>query len=322
MAAYRLESMTVPVSADFINKYMPEAHGEYVKVYLYGLAAAYEGREADNASAAAFLRLLVTDVENAWRYWSEKGLVRLDGETVTFLPATDNRFADNRPDTADEPSEPYGENRPPHVSAKDVARALELNPSMKDTISMAEQLLEKPLSSREITCIYNFMDWYGMDGELVLMLLEYCVAQGKKNFSYIEKVAQGWNRDGVDDIKKADALIKRANSEKKFQGRCRRVFGIDRAFTATELKYLNSWHTELGYSAEMVARAYDITINNTGKLAFAYMNKILQSWYRKGVRRPADIKEKDRRPEPDSGRKVDDQILLETRLRLEKDKTS
>ena len=315
MAAFRVENRTVPVSAEFISKYMPEAHGEYVKIYLYGLAAAYEGTEADNEAIAKLFRILVADVENAWKYWSEKGLVRLDGDGITFVsPQRGDRPA---PEPETEPR--YDENRPPHVSAREVSRALEINPGMKDTISMAEQMLEKPLSSRDITSIYNLMDWYGMDGELVLMLLEYCVAQGKKNFSYIEKVAQSWNREGIDDIKKADALIKRATDERKFQGRCLKIFGLDRAFTASELKYINSWRTELGFSPEMVARAYDITINNTGKLAFAYMNKIMLSWHQKGVKRPGDIKEKDSKPQTE-GRKMDEQALIEMRRRLESNK--
>ena len=322
MAVFKMENRFVPVSTDFINKYMPEAHGEYVKVYLYGLAAAAEGREADNESVAKLLRILVADVENAWKYWSERGLVRLEDGNVTFVsgePFSGHQRPDPVPGKNEAADQSYDENRPPHISSRDVARALELNSGMKDTITMAEQLLEKPLSPREITCIYNFMDWYGMDGELVLMLLEYCIAQGKKNFSYIEKVAQGWSRDGIDDIKKADVLIKRANSEKKFQGQCRKIFGLDRAFTASELKYINSWRTELGFSPDMVARAYDITINNTGKLALPYMNKIMLSWHQKGVKRPADIKEKDQKPAADTGgRKMDEQAILEMRRRLNK----
>ncbi len=313
MAVFRLARKMVPVSVKFITEYMPEAHGEYVKVYLYGLSAACSGIEADNAAIAKLLHILVADVENAWKYWSEKGLVRLGDGTVDFVCPTE----EDAPSPASEPEQPPAEDRPPHVSAAEVARALEMNPAMKDTISMAEQMLEKPLSSREITAIYNLMDWYGMDSALVLMLLEYCISQGKKNFSYIEKTAQGWNRDGITDIKSAEAVIKRATDERRFQGRCKKIFGLERAFTVSELKYLNSWRSELGFSPEMVSRAYDITVNNTGKLAFAYMNRILQSWHEKGVRRPADIKERDSRPaQAHSGGKMDEQALIEMRRRL------
>lgn len=38
-----------------------------------------------------------------------------------------------------------------------------------------------------------------------------------------------------------------------------------------------------GFSDEMVNEAYQITLNATGKLAFQYMNKILESWHSKGI---------------------------------------
>lgn len=307
--AFKIKNSFISVSAEFINKYMPSAHGEYVKVYLYGLAAASEGKEADNESIAGLLHILVTDVENAWSYWSEKGLVRIEGDSIIFLsPASEEtKTAQSR------------EERPPHITSREIAKALEMNPNMKDTISMVEQFLGKPLSSREITSIFNFMDWYGMDSDMVLMLFEYCISIGKKNFSYIEKVAQSWNKEGINDIKSAEAVIKKATEEKKFHGQCRNIFGLERSLSASELKYLNTWKTEMGFSAEMVAQAYEITIKNTGRLAFAYMNKILQSWYQKGIKTPSDIKEKDVKASS-GGRKMDEQAIIEMRRRLQKEK--
>lgn len=315
---FRIKNGFISVSADFINKYMPSAHGEYVKVYLYGLAAAAEGRDADNESIASLLGILVTDVEKAWSYWIEKGLVKADGDYLEFLAAGDNPSPlDKSKDSAGQASMP--EARPPHVTPEEISRALELNPTIKDTISTVENVLGKPLTRREITSIFNFMDWYGMDSDMVLMLFDYCVSMGMKSFSYIEKVAQGWNRDGITDIKSAEAVIKRATAEKRFQNRCKTIFGLDRAFSASELKYINAWKSELGFSPEMVAQAYEITINNTGKLAFAYMNKILMSWHQKGIKRPADIKEKDAKAAP-AGKKMDEQAVIEMQRRLRREK--
>ena len=303
MSVFKVREKFVSVPLEFINNYMTGAHGEYVKVYLYGLAAAAEGREADNEAIARDLRLLVTDVENAWKYWSDRGLLKITGEGIEY--------------GREIPAEERSVDKPPHVSSRDIAAALKLDPGMKDTISMVEQLMDKPLTQREITCIFNFMDWYGMDRNLVLMLFEYCISMDKRSFAYIEKVAQSWNRDGINDIKSAEAVIKRANAEKKFQGQCRKLFGIDRAFTPSELKYINSWKSEMSFSINMIEQAYDITIKNTGKLAFAYMNKILASWYQKGIKTPDKIQEKDAKPA--AGTKIDEIELIEMRRRIQRE---
>ncbi len=308
MAAFKVKNSYVCVPADFIDNYMAGAHGAYIKVYLYGLAAAARGLEADNETVAEALGVLVTDVEKAWKYWSDKGLIAVTGDGIEYGAAGPS---------VPEPSP--AEDRPPQVSARDISAALEMDPTMRETISMVEHMLDKPLTRREINCVFNFMDWYGMDQSLVLMLFEYCISMDKRSFAYIEKVAQSWNRDGINDIKSAEAVIKRANAEKRFQGQCRRIFGLDRAFTASELKYLNAWKSEMNFSPAMVEQAYDITVKNTGRLAFAYMNKILASWHQKGIKTPDKIKENDRKDAP-RGTKIDEIELIEMRRRINGDK--
>ncbi len=311
--AFIMKNGSVAVSLDFINEYMPAAHGEYVKVYLYGLAAASTGRNASNEEIAALLHILVTDVENAWQYWEKTGLVEITGGDIVFV----SRDNGEKPDKPKKEAPAGGRASAPHISASEVAKALEMNPYMKDTISMVEQFLEKPLSTREITSIFNFMDWYGMDSDMVLMLFEYCVSMGKKNFSYIEKVAQTWNEEGINDIKSAEAVIKRASEENRFQMQCRGIFGLDRGFSASEKKYLRSWREDMDFSLEMIEQAYEITVKNTGSLAFAYMNKVLTNWHQKGVKKPSDIKEKDAKPSADA-RKMDEQAVIEMKRRLKK----
>ncbi len=310
---FRTEESYVPVSSKFINEYMPSAHGEYVKVYLYGLAAAQEGRGANNAETASLLNILVTDVENAWNYWQEKGLVKREGDDIVFVSSPGAEIA---APVKEKPSS----GRPPHISSREVMKALEINPAMKDTIAMVEQLLARPLSAREITTVFDFMNWYGMDSSLVLMLFEYCISMDKKNFAYIQKVAESWHNEGINDIKSAEAVIKRATEEKKFRNKCMKIFGLERNFSPSEMKYINSWKTELDLTPEMVERAYDITVKNTGKAAFAYMNKILVSWHRKGIKTPEEIKEKDVASRPEENSKIDEQVLLEMHRRMEKEK--
>lgn len=302
MSAFKIQNQYVSVPLDFVEKYMAGAHGAYIKVYLYGLAAAAQGREADNEAVAESLGILVTDVEKAWKYWEGLGLVTMTDEGIVY--------GTKAPAPAEE--------QPPQVTPRDMAAALEMDPNMKETISMVEHMMGKPLTRRETTSIFNFMDWYGMDQSLVLMLFEYCISMDKRSFAYIEKVAQSWNRDGINDIKSAEAVIKQANAEKKFQGQCRKIFGLDRAFTPTELKYLNAWKSEMNFSPAMVEQAYDITVKNTGKLAFAYMNKILSNWYQKGIKTPEKIQEKDQRPAQSKGTKIDEIERIEMMRRMGK----
>ena len=68
------------VANEFIEKYMPEASGDYVKVYLYLLKNRAAGVEI--SAIADALHMTDGDVRRAIRYWEDKGIVsvgRKDG---------------------------------------------------------------------------------------------------------------------------------------------------------------------------------------------------------------------------------------------------
>ena len=58
----------------------------------------------------------------------------------------------------------------------------------------------------------------------------------------------------------------------------------------------------MGYGAEALAIAYDRTVVGTGKLAWAYMDKIVKSWYAKKLFTAAEIEKGDSRTAPAHGR--------------------
>ncbi len=83
------EGSTV-VQNSFIDQYMPQANGEFVKVYLYLLRCANSGRELSLSSIADVFEHTEKDVRRAIIYWERQNLVRTkllpDGtvESLTF----------------------------------------------------------------------------------------------------------------------------------------------------------------------------------------------------------------------------------------------
>ncbi len=67
-----------PVSNIFIEKYMPKARGEFIKVYLLMLKYNTCGEMGVTSSIlATSLNLLESDVLNALNYWNDEGLIKL-----------------------------------------------------------------------------------------------------------------------------------------------------------------------------------------------------------------------------------------------------
>ena len=67
-----------PVSNIFIEKYMPNARGEFIKVYLLMLKYNNSGEMGASSSIlASTLNLLESDILNALNYWNDEGVIKL-----------------------------------------------------------------------------------------------------------------------------------------------------------------------------------------------------------------------------------------------------
>ena len=329
MANFIHANKSVPIPIEFINNYMPQANATYVKVYLYGLLKCYECADVSNAEIAEALDILETDVNKAWRYWKRVGLVHSEGKGVlVFDPVVSETVKTGSAQSevpADEKStnEKNTAEKPKEASMKEIAKAMNVNPKMKETVAMAEQLLKKTLSRREVAALYNFTEWYGMSLEVVLVLIEYCATIDKTSFSYIEKVAQGWNEQGINTIESATKELNHAIKVVKMQNKVKKIFGIDRELSGTEANYISKWVSELYMSEAMIKNAYERTVANTGKISMPDMNTILTSWHSKGIKTVSQIAEKETSaPKGKNGGtyQLDDMAAIERRLRLEKQK--
>ena len=76
------------------------------------------------------------------------------------------------------------------------------------------------------------------------------------------------------------ALTKQEDDE----GRIRRLFGLpERALTAREKACVNRWFGEYMTPEALMKLAYDRAVEATGKVSFAYIDKILAAWAAKGI---------------------------------------
>ena len=66
-----------PLPNQFILNYLPEASGDAVRVYLFGLVACYHHEAiSDLQQMARELNMTEDDIRAAYRYWERKGLVQ------------------------------------------------------------------------------------------------------------------------------------------------------------------------------------------------------------------------------------------------------
>ena len=276
---------------DFIDNYMVDANGEFVKVYLFLLRHLDDPCSSITISTIAdCLNNTENDVLRAFRYWEKEGLLRVERDSdgrITCLELQKTAPASAKtevPAKASEETSPQHDKSPRKAVPIDRFRAQK---EIKSLLFIAEQYLGKTLTHTEMDTITYFYDTLHMSADLIEYLLESCVESGHKSMHYIQKVAFSWTEAGIE-------TVAQAKEESMLYSRsCYTVlnaFGIkNRGPAASEMDYIRKWTEDYGFAADIIEEACRRTIMATHQPSFEYADSILNKWHDNRIRSLQDI---------------------------------
>ena len=278
------------VPAEIVDDNIRLASVLQLKVMLYMLR--HSAASPDSEAIAAALGYDKTDVEDAMIFWCERGLLIKEAsepkpllhiESVSqvkiepaAVPVSEVRKVSDIPIS-----------RPSH---EQIAVRLQECKEFSDLFAEAQKALGKTIGYDGQSVLIMMHDSYGLPFEVILMAVEYSLAQKKSGFSSIAKIGKLWHENGIDTLEGAMEYIDEHNIVNETWNKFRSLTDItNRVPTEKQRKLLTCWIKEYGYDADMIYYAYEETINATGKLSLPYMDKIIKNWYEKGVKTPMDI---------------------------------
>ncbi len=269
-----------PVNNVFIEKYMPQARGEFVKVYLLMLKYTISGELGVSSSIlASSLNLLESDIMNAFNYWNDQGAIKL-----TQIDKMGN-FNVEFIDLVEEPSK--------STKQVDLLEALD-STNTKDMLKDIETLLARPLSPNEMSLYLNWQKEFGFSSELILILMEYCISKGKSDSRYIEKVAIAWHDQKITTIEQAQNLIKKAEDKWINIRKILTYLGINNTdIMKPQQDLIEKWLLIYKYSNEIIFKACDVCFERLNRADFKYIDGILSNWNKNNIRTLEDIALKD-----------------------------
>ncbi len=284
------------ISNDFIDNFMPECSGEFVKTYLYLMRTLTgSGVSFSIKKAADTLHHTEADVRRALSYWEEKGLIRLeyDGKKqlvgVCVHPSSGDIERTSQSNIEDIPVEYFEEEV--EEEPKKVETILFDEQTLEEVYQMAEMLKGKPLSSREMRFVIEWNETLGLAPSLIEYLIELCMNNNHSSFFYMNSIAEAWNEKGITTEEQARA---ESSVHSKTYYAVVKAFGISgRNLNTREEGYLNKWISTYHFSDDLISEACDRALNNTGKVSFAYAEKILNEWNENGIKTMSDVKKKD-----------------------------
>ncbi len=280
-----------PVSNIFIERYMPKARGEFIKVYLLMLKYNFTGEPGVNSTVlATSLNLLESDIVNALNYWNEEGVIKL-------LPIDNmGNFNIEFVDLSDEGNA--------NVEKFNLVEEL-TNTSNSYMLKDIGKLLGRPLSPSEVETYIGWKKDFNFSSELILILIEYCASKGKNNFRYIEKVAIDWNEMNIKTVDDAQNYIRKTEDKWGTYREILKFLGIRNTdIMKPQEDLLEKWTSSYGYSLDIIKKACDICFQRLNRADFKYIDGILSSWNKDNLRTLQDIEKKEANFKNSSTKKV------------------
>lgn len=290
-----------PLSNYFIDEIMPDANGEFVKVYLYLLRVlSSSNSNISICHIADKLNHTEKDVIRALKYWEQAKLLQLHKDSsnrltsiqlldVSHIKQTDapEPVPKAAPaDTVDTAESLPSSQQKRHYSTRDITRFKE-NPDIVQLLYVAERYIGHPLKQSESNTLLYIYDQLHMPVEVIEYLLEYCISNNHSSSHYIEQTAINWVKDGIDTVEKAKT------STILYSKTCYpilKALGITkRDPVKSEQDLIVKWTNEYGFSTDIILEACRRTMNSNKQPPFPYTDGILTNWYKLGVRTKSDI---------------------------------
>lgn len=311
------------ISNSFIDNYMKEANGEFLKIYIYLLR--WSGSDSFSISNLADrFDYTEKDVLRALSYWEKMGFLRLEYDSAqqltgiylldqSSLSSSDSNSFSPAKDTAASPAvSTASEDVSPEPTVITLASKPSYTPEeldafkgdegVEDLFYVIQIYMGKPLSHSEANTLLFWYDSLHLPIDLIEYLVESCIDKGHPSLHYMDTIARSWAEAGITTVADAKAADK-FHSVNVFS--IMKSFGIkNRSLIDSEMAYIKKWTEEYQLSLDIICEACKRTILQTNKPSFKYADSILTSWRDQQVKSLQDIEALDQAHAAESAKKA------------------
>jgi len=286
-----------------VDKHIKMAGSAQLKVLLFLLRHAGDDVVCQNNISKA-IGLSNADISDALQYWLESGVLKQSGDLL-LLPINDiaqtpasNTAANtvsSAPDSKKKKEESSKSPPPkiPHVTHSEAAAIMKQNAKISFMLNEAQLRLERMINPNEQAILISLCTNAGLPVDVVLMVMEFAVLQGKTSINKIEEIGLEWANSGIKTHVKAQEKLDEIHKAAQAWSKLEKAFGTEpKKPTDREKNYAKKFVIDWKFSTAMLKKAYELCIENTGnteKLALAYISKILENWYEQGIKNISDL---------------------------------
>lgn len=290
------------VPNDVVDKYIRLATEKQLKVLLWLLRNA--GSEYTAEEMAQALSVHPLDIGDYIQFWVNAGLLcempqglvpaqRQAENTIKPVPEekADGQAQVQQEKVPAEKKKPRALSRPQKPDSAYVAKRLSESGELSFLMEEAQVILGRPLSGGDSATLLMLHEDDGLPVDVILMILQYAVGEGKTAMRYIERVGADWASEDIDSVEKAEEKLRAIAGTKDAWRKASRIFGLNSTGspTKTQLECAGRWVNEWKYQEEMLRLAYETCVDTKGEYNLKYIDGIIKRWHSAGIMEPQDV---------------------------------
>ena len=262
----------------FINEFLPDAPGDCVKVFLFGLMYAQFNQEIDSRTMALTLGMTEKDVDNAWKYWEARGLVSYirgadEGSTeIRFIRQIEQFYGKSYEEPA---GEPETEEAGADESAEEIIERI-TNQHLRAIFHKYQDLTGRTISRVEAGKLTDAIKEYNIEPDVLDFAIDYCAGIDKYSVDYIFKVALRWTEDGARDVSTVKQMLDRRSKRNDAYRKVFSELGFSRLPNPSDREIMDRWFDVLGCSLADVLNACKAA-GGMREPNLRYVNKVIEN---------------------------------------------
>lgn len=261
---------STPLPDIFFTEYLPQADGNYIKVYLYILFLSKYDKDIKVNDLCKKLGLPLKVIQDAIKYWEEQGILTKKNTGFVLNNMQEIELHNlYKPKAA--------------LSAEQIQKSAE-NQKRAKTI---EYINNKFFSGLMPTTWYPDIElWfkkYQFDDEVMIALFSYSYDKSALHRNYMQVVADAWAKNNIKTFNDLDKYYEKQEKLNKIANTISKKLGLSRQLSQYEHAYIEKWVVDFNFSFDIIEIALKKTTSKVNP-SFDYLDKLLSDWHDRGFK--------------------------------------
>lgn len=259
----------------FFTGYLPEANGDFIKVYLYILFLSKYDKDIKINDLCKKLGLSLKVIQDAMKYWEDQGVIVKKNTGYSF-----NNLQEIELNNLYKPRV--------SLSAEQVQKSTESQKRAKTMESINNQYFSGLMPTTWYPDIEMWFKKYGFDDEVMMALFNYCFNKSALHKNYIQTVADAWAKNSIKTYSDLDLYYEKQEAVNKIANMVIKKLTLGRQLSQYEYAYVEKWVIDFKYTFDIIEIALKRTTSKVNP-SFDYIDKLLTDWHDRGFTTPEQI---------------------------------